>query len=124
MPFLSGTPFQIGAATPFNPDLPLEGRAKMTKEFLMKRLFSSLLFCGLLLTPCAAPDAFAAEARGKAPAEAAVQKKESGFRGNPASKVYQNAGCQYFNSKGATKEFATPQEAVKAGFRPCKICNG
>lgn len=99
----------------------------------MKRLLSSLVLCGLLLTPCAAADVFAAPAQGSAPAvqqkstpagAPAVQQKGSGFRGNPASKVYHNSGCRYFNSKGASKTFATQQEAVKAGYRPCKVCNG
>ena len=99
----------------------------------MKRLLSSLVLCGLLLTPCAAADVFAAPAQGSAPAvqqkstpagTPAVQQKGSGFRGNPASKVYHNSGCRYFNSKGASKTFATQQEAVKAGYRPCKVCNG
>ena len=75
----------------------------------MKRLLSSLVLCGLLLTPCAAADVFAAPAQGSAPAvqqkstpagAPAVQQKGSGFRGNPASKVYHNSGCRYFNSKG------------------------
>lgn len=87
----------------------------------MKRLLSSLVLCGLLLTPCAAADVFAAPAQGSVPA---VQQKGSGFRGNPASKVYHNSGCRYFNSKGSSKTFATQQEAVKAGYRPCKVCNG
>lgn len=87
----------------------------------MKRLLSSLVLCGLLLTPYAAADVFAAPAQGSAPA---VQQKGSGFRGNPASKVYHNSGCRYFNSKGSSKTFATQQEAVKAGYRPCKVCNG
>ena len=68
----------------------------------MKRLLSSLVLCGLLLTPCAATDVFAASAQGNAPAvqqkgapagTPAVQQKGSGFRGNPASKVYHNFWC-------------------------------
>ena len=99
----------------------------------MKRLLSFLVLCGLLLTPCASADVFAASSQDTAPAvrqkdpsagAPAVQQKGSGFRGNPASKVYHNAGCRYFNSKGASKTFATSQEAVKAGYRPCKVCNG
>lgn len=92
----------------------------------MKRLLSFLLLCGLLLAPCAATDLTAATPQGKAPAAAApaAQQKGSGFRGNPETRVYHNAGCRYFNSKGASKTFATPQEAVKAGYRPCKVCKG
>lgn len=99
----------------------------------MKRLLSSLVLCGLLLTPCTATDILAASAQGNTPAvqqkaapagAPAMQQKGSGFRGNPSSKVYHNSGCRYFNSKGASKTFATQQEAVKAGYRPCKVCNG
>lgn len=90
----------------------------------MKRLFSFVLFCGLFLTPCVATDAVAAATQGRPSTAPAVQKQESGVRGNPTSKIYHRPGCQYFNSKGASRSFATPQEAVNAGFRPCKVCNG
>lgn len=91
----------------------------------MKRILSSLLLCGLLLAPCAVVNAPAATPQGKpAPTAPAVQKQASGFRGNPDTKVYHNSGCRHFNSKGASKVFATPQEAVKAGYRPCKVCKG
>ena len=91
----------------------------------MKRVLSSLLLCGLLLAPCVATDTPAAEPQGKPAAAApAAQKQRIGFRGNPATKVYHNSGCRHFNSKGASKVFSSPQEAVKAGYRPCKVCKG
>ncbi len=91
----------------------------------MKRVLLSLLFCGLLLTPCAATDLFAAAAQNAPqPAAAAPAKKGSGFRGNPDTKIYHNSGCRYFNGKGSSKVFPSAQEAVKAGYRPCKVCKG
>ena len=86
------------------------------------RLGSAVLVLLLLASGCREQPAV--QQKGAPAGTPAVQQKGSGFRGNPASKVYHNSGCRYFNSKGASKTFATQQEAVKAGYRPCKVCNG
>jgi len=43
-------------------------------------------------------------------------------KGNPKSKVYHKTGCHHYEAKGSTAEFKSEQEAVKAGFKPCKQC--
>lgn len=90
----------------------------------MKRILSSLLMCGLLLTPCIAAESLAAATQASAPASTKPVPKGSGYRGNPDTKVYHAAGCRYFTSKGASKQFGTEQEATRAGYRPCKVCKG
>lgn len=117
----------------------------------MKKLLSLLLVLGLSCSPCAlaapgqsapAPAAKSAPATKPAPgkpapattatkpapaaqtAPAASQKVESGYRGNPSSKIYHNASCRHYKSKGASKVFASPAEARAAGYTPCKICKG
>lgn len=111
----------------------------------MKKLLSLLLVLGLACAPCAlaapgqpapapaaksapAKPASATAATKSAPAAkaapAASQKVEAGYRGNPASKIYHNASCRHYKSKGASKVFASPAEAKAAGYKPCKICKG
>jgi len=46
------------------------------------------------------------------------------LHGNVESKIYHASDCQYYDSKSATAKFATAREAEKAGFRPCKVCEG
>lgn len=118
----------------------------------MKKLLSLLLALGLACAPCAfaapgqpapAPAAKSAPATKPAPAKpaapattaakpapaakaapAAAQKVGAGYHGNPSSKVYHNSSCRHYNSKGASKVFASPAEAKAAGYKPCKICKG
>ena len=46
------------------------------------------------------------------------------LHGNPDSKIYHAYDCQYYDSKSATEEFATAKAAEKAGYSPCKVCEG
>ena len=54
----------------------------------------------------------------------AASTKHHVLRGNPDSKIYHAYDCQYYDSKSATEEFATAKAAEKAGYRPCKVCEG
>jgi len=47
----------------------------------------------------------------------------SGFHGNINSRVFHKQGCRYFNCSNCTVSFSTREEAIKNGYRPCKICN-
>lgn len=67
-----------------------------------------ILCCCLLLLPIA--QTFAANAAG------------AGYRGNVQSRIFHAATCRYFTCKNCTAEFATRAQALKAGFRPCKVC--
>ncbi len=46
------------------------------------------------------------------------------LHGDPDSKIYHAYDCRHYGSKSATAEFATAKEAEKAGYRPCRICEG
>lgn len=44
------------------------------------------------------------------------------LKGNPDSKIYHKSTCKHYAAKGATVEFQSEAEAVKAGYKPCKKC--
>lgn len=44
------------------------------------------------------------------------------YHGNVDSKIFHNRSCRWFNCKACTRPFATREKAIKAGFRPCKVC--
>ena len=70
----------------------------------MKKHFLPALVLTLLAILCCG-DAIAAE-----------------LHGNPDSKIFHNASCQFYNAKGSTMRFATENAARAAGYKPCKIC--
>ncbi len=44
------------------------------------------------------------------------------YRGNTAEHTFHKSTCRFYNSKNNTATFKTREEAIKAGYRPCKIC--
>ncbi len=44
------------------------------------------------------------------------------YHGNVKSKVFHRPGCRYYNCKNCVAVFQTREEAIEAGFRPCKVC--
>ena len=44
------------------------------------------------------------------------------YRGSHTSKTLHQTGCRYYDSKKLTRVFKDLQEALAAGYRPCKIC--
>lgn len=44
------------------------------------------------------------------------------YHGNTKSKIFHKPDCRYYNCKNCTVQFMNRQEAVDAGYRPCKIC--
>lgn len=44
------------------------------------------------------------------------------FHGNTKSYVFHRPGCRYFDCKHCTRVFSSREEAVAAGFRPCRVC--
>jgi micrococcal nuclease len=44
------------------------------------------------------------------------------YRGNVGSQVFHKPGCKYYDCKGCTASFKSRDEAVKAGYKPCKVC--
>ena len=52
-----------------------------------------------------------------------VQTVSTGpYRGNTAEHIFHKSTCRFYNSKNNTANFKTREEAIKAGYRPCKIC--
>jgi len=45
------------------------------------------------------------------------------LHGNISSRVFHSSNCRYFHCKNCIVVFKNREEAVKAGYRPCKICN-
>lgn len=44
------------------------------------------------------------------------------FHGNAKTHVFHRSGCRYFNCKVCTVTFQSREEAVAAGYQPCKVC--
>ncbi|MGE4554161.1 MAG: Ada metal-binding domain-containing protein [Desulfovibrionaceae bacterium] len=45
------------------------------------------------------------------------------YHGNRNSHVFHRPGCRYYDCKNCVVVFHSRQEALEAGFRPCKVCN-
>jgi endonuclease YncB( thermonuclease family) len=48
---------------------------------------------------------------------------ETIYHGNTQSHIFHSAGCKHFNCKACTASFSGRDEAITAGYRPCKACN-
>ncbi|MFH0960013.1 MAG: thermonuclease family protein [Pseudomonadota bacterium] len=44
------------------------------------------------------------------------------YRGNVKSRVFHNPDCKDYNCPNCTAKFISPEEALKSGYRPCKLC--
>jgi hypothetical protein len=44
------------------------------------------------------------------------------YRGNEGNLIVHHRSCRYFDSPSATRPFASREEAVQAGYQPCKLC--
>ncbi len=47
---------------------------------------------------------------------------QTAYRGNAQSRIFHAASCRYFACKQCTFVFSSREEAIQAGFRPCKVC--
>lgn len=45
------------------------------------------------------------------------------YHGNVRSRVFHHPRCMHYNCKNCTAVFYSREEAIKAGYRPCRICN-
>jgi ankyrin repeat protein len=45
------------------------------------------------------------------------------YKGNASTEIFHKPGCQYYESKLCIAEFDNREEAIAAGFKPCKVCN-
>jgi len=44
------------------------------------------------------------------------------YHGNTKSKIFHKSSCRHYNCKNCTRTFNSREEAIQAGYRPCKIC--
>ncbi len=44
------------------------------------------------------------------------------YHGNIESKIFHKSSCRYYNCKNCIKNFSSREEALRAGYRPCKVC--
>lgn len=72
--------------------------------------------------------ALAAGAQGQRPAapphKAAAQQAAPRivYHGNLRSHKFHRPGCRYYNCKNCTARFTSREQAIKAGYVPCKVC--
>ncbi|HEX6160179.1 MAG TPA: hypothetical protein VF111_08445 [Thermoanaerobaculia bacterium] len=48
---------------------------------------------------------------------------EVSYRGNTNTHKFHRKGCRYYSCPNCTAKFATREEAIKAGYRPCGTCD-
>jgi hypothetical protein len=68
-----------------------------------------------------APSAEASVLPGPA-SPAARETKDAAFAGNVNTHKFHKRGCRYYSCTNCTAKFATREEAIAAGFRPCGTC--
>ena len=57
------------------------------------------------------------------PAKKEVSPIRAIFRGNIVSEKFHKPGCTYYKSNSNTEYFENREDAIEAGFKPCKNCN-
>lgn len=50
-------------------------------------------------------------------------KSETVYHGNTQSRKFHRPGCRYYDCGNCTAVFKSRDEAVRAGYVPCKVCN-
>lgn len=55
----------------------------------------------------------------KKPQPAPVAKP---YHGNVKTKKFHRFGCRYYSCRNCLARFKTREEAIKAGYYPCKVC--
>jgi methylphosphotriester-DNA--protein-cysteine methyltransferase len=56
-------------------------------------------------------------------AEGQIKKEApSVYEGNAQSHIFHKPGCRYYGCKACTARFEKREDAIKAGYRPCKVC--
>ena len=46
------------------------------------------------------------------------------LHGNPTSKTLHGPSCKYYNSKSATEQFSSVEQAKRQGYKLCTVCEG
>ncbi|WP_229591617.1 Ada metal-binding domain-containing protein [Pseudodesulfovibrio sediminis] len=75
-------------------------------------ILALVLLAGAIMLAGSFPSRLACEA----------QAASSVYHGNRNSHIFHQPACRYFNCKNCTVVFSSREQALNAGFRPCKIC--
>ena len=51
-----------------------------------------------------------------------IAKADTVYHGNVRSKKFHRPGCRYYNCKNCTARFTSREQAIQAGYVPCKVC--
>lgn len=57
-------------------------------------------------------------------ASPAMTAQRDELHGNASSRIYHNSGCRHYDCRRCTVRFSSAAEAIRAGFRACKVCGG
>lgn len=55
--------------------------------------------------------------------DATTNSSVAAFHGNTQSRVFHSPGCPHYNCKNCTENFNLRDDAVRAGYKPCQMCN-
>lgn len=64
-----------------------------------------------------APAAWSQDAKKPEPA-----KLTEPYHGNVKSKKFHRQDCRYYSCRNCLAQFQTREDAIKAGYIPCKVC--
>ena len=78
----------------------------------MKKTITALLLIAVAIQTLAAPDT----SINPIPLSSAV------YHGNVNTKKFHKKSCRYFDCDACTRIFYSREEAIQAGFIPCKVC--
>jgi hypothetical protein len=56
------------------------------------------------------------------PATTTIEQKSRVYHGNIKSKKLHQPSCRYYNCGNCTAVFSSIEEAIQAGYIPCKVC--
>ncbi len=80
-----------------------------------RHALAALVICLLIGAALVSQDRPVAPKPSKPPAEAA-------YRGNTETHKFHKQSCRHFKCRNCTARFATREEAIEAGYRPCGTC--
>jgi len=90
---------------------PRRGKAWATALLLALLLCSLAAWAQTSVPPKSQPDA-----------AMRVAQTETVYHGNVSSKKFHRPGCRYYYCKNCTARFTSREQAIQAGYVPCKVC--
>jgi hypothetical protein len=88
----------------------------------MKRRRGKLWALGLSLALLFGAAAWAQSAGAPLGAPVRIAQADVVYHGNVRSKKFHRPGCRYYNCKNCTARFPKREQAIQAGYVPCKVC--